>query len=139
MATHMNRKEFGFTVGFAIGLAVLAGIRSVAAQDDPGKPKQSEEKNADKTIDVRVKVSTKGGEPIPDGSYVEISGQEKACGSLQETDSTSRLDTKTGEATFTKLPVCKVTIKAICVGFKVRPKETDLRQYKDAISITIEH
>jgi hypothetical protein len=136
----MKRHAFPITRSVALSFALLAGTSSVAASQE--QPKPAEEK---KTIDVLIKVSTQGGEPVPADSKVEVSGQEQACGELNDPRKT--LDAN-GAATFAKLPACIVSVKAFLRGYiqvgvemngkKLTSKVVDLRQYGNSVSIVME-
>jgi hypothetical protein len=139
----MNHVTITVTTALLTCLALLVPIRSVAvSQTDPDKSQQSgskktEEKKADaKRIEVHVKVSAQDGEPLPPKTLLEISGKEKACGSLNSTDATAMIDEK-GEATF-NLPVCKVTVKINVALYIPAIKQVDLASYKSPIVLTLE-
>ena len=124
----------------ALSVALLAGTSSVALSQEPPNPAGEK-----RTVDVLVKVSTQNGEPLPSDSKVEVSGQEQACGEMNDPRKT--LDVK-GEATFAKLPVCVVSIKAFLKGYiqvriemngkKLTSKAVDLRQYSAPVSVVME-
>jgi len=109
----------------------VAGLAAAAAQDESKAPA----KQPPKTIDVRVRVSTKGGEPVPAGSQVEISGKEDACGILATQDATGHI--RNGEVTFT-VAVCRVAIKTRVDGYIQDRKDVDLRQYQPPIALLVE-
>jgi hypothetical protein len=139
----MNLNKITVTTAVLMCLALLVPIPSVAVtQSDSDKSQQSEdkkteEKKADaKRIEVRVKVSAKDGKPLPSRTVVEISGKEKACGSLNSTDATAKIDEK-GEATFS-LPVCRVTIKVNVDMYFPAIKQVDLADYKSPIVLALE-
>jgi hypothetical protein len=130
----------------AAGLVCLSLITLVpsfaVSQTDSSKPQQSEgskpeEKKAEaKKIEVHVKVSAKDGKPLPAKTIVEISGKEKACGSLNSNDETEAID-ENGEATFS-LPVCKVTVKVNVALYIPAIKQVDLANYKSPIELLLE-
>src|SRR5215470_5317961 len=95
-------------VSFIAGITIYALTLATAAFS------QETVTESRKTLEVKIKVTTKGGEPIPDDSKVEVSGQEAACGSFN--DLKKSLDGN-GETTFSSVPACIVSIKALVGGF----------------------
>ena len=136
----MKRLAFQITRSVALSVALLAGTSSVATSQEPPNPAGEK-----RTVDVLVKVSTQSGEPLPSDSKVEVSGQEQACGEMNDPRKT--LDAN-GQVTFARLPVCVVSIKAFLKGYiqvriemngkKLTSKAVDLRQYSAPVSVVME-
>jgi hypothetical protein len=139
----MRPDKITITAAALTCLALMIPIPSFAVfQTDSNKPQQSEgnkteEKKAEgKKIEVHVKVSAKDGKPLPPKTMVEISGKEKACGSLNSNDETEAIDEE-GEATFS-LPVCKITVKVNVALYIPAIKQIDLANYKSPIELFLE-
>jgi hypothetical protein len=139
----MNLDKITVIIAVRTCLALLVFIPSVAVpqtdldRSQQNEGKKTEEKKTDaKKIEVHVKVSTKDGKPLPPKTSVEISGKEKACGSLNSNDATAIIDEK-GEAIFS-LPVCKVTVKVNVTLYIPAMKPIDLAAYKSPIVLTLE-
>jgi hypothetical protein len=134
----MNLDKITVIIAVRTCLALLVFIPSVAVpqtdldRSQQNEGKKTEEKKTDaKKIEVHVKVSTKDGKPLPPKTSVEISGKEKACGSLNSNDATAIIDEK-GEAIFS-LPV-KVNVTLYIPAMK----PIDLAAYKSPIVLTLE-
>lgn len=134
----MCHDKITLTATFLACLALPVSIFSVAAfQIDSDQPQLSEGKKAEaKKIEVHVRVSAKDGKPLPPKTVVEISGKEKACGSLNSRDETETIDEK-GEAKFS-LPVCKITVKVNVALYIPAIKQVDLADYKSPIVLTLD-
>ena len=131
------------------GLSAMTVAASVAfPQDEPPQATQpgadaadarkADEKKAEpKAVDVRFKVSIKGGGDVPANTKIEISGREDACGPLQTEDATSTVNDK-GEAVFKNLPPCKVTYKVNRSPYLPVRQLFDLAGYKEPIQISLQ-
>jgi hypothetical protein len=96
-------------------------------------------------VDVKIKVAISTGDPLPDDTRIEVSAQEQACGQLN--DPRKPLDSN-GEATFAKMPVCVISVKALLKGYiqvriemngrKLTSRAVDLREYANTLSIVME-
>ena len=124
-------------VGILIGclLPLLTAFAAPAFQ--AGDKKTEEKKSSPKSVDVHLKVSVKGDGTLPPNTKAEISGQEPACGALSSTDETAIID-EHGDAVFTGLPVCKVTIKVSVKSYLPWRATTDLAAYNSPSTIALE-
>jgi hypothetical protein len=124
-------------VGILIGclMPMLDTLSAPASQETDKKTEQKT--SPSKSIDVRLKVSVRGDGTIPPNNKAEISGQEPACGALNSNDATAIID-EHGDAFFTGVPVCKVTIKVNVKSYIPSRTTTDLATYKSPIMITLE-
>ena len=125
---------------------VLAGLvltgGDVLSQDIADNPVAGETRTVDRPaevakIEVRIKVTTTDGRPLPANSKVEISGQEPACGVLSSNDQFATIDAH-GEAVFRDIPACKVTIKINVSLYVFLRKAVDLANFKSPITLSLE-
>jgi hypothetical protein len=127
-------------------LLCLGLIRATAAvswvQSEPDKPKTGDTpKPSDKTdksppadsvMTVRFKISAEKSPTLPTQSKIEMSGADEKCKDVQGSQYI-----KSGEVTFTKLPVCKIKLTIFITGFNSQIVSIDLAKYKEPILIMV--
>lgn len=127
-------------------LLCLGLVRATAAvsllQAEPDKPKTGETPKpndktdnrppADTTMTVRFKISAENKPAIPTESKVEMSGTNEKCKNVQGSQVI-----KSGEVTFTKVPLCKIKLKFFITGFNTKSVVVDLANYKEPMLISI--
>ena len=119
----------------AVGFVLLFLTVGVAVSQDSSS---KADENKTKLIEVRVQVSTQDGKTLPANSMVEISGQEKACGSSLNSNDARTAINQQGEAIFREVPVCKVTVKLNLNLYVPFRKVLDLADYKAPIKVILE-
>jgi hypothetical protein len=121
----MINKVLAITASALMCLAAFSiAVAAPRSQDDSGKSKKAE--TSQPSITVHIKVSAEGANPLPDQSSVQLKGSGD-CGTLSRK---GELDAD-GKATFSGLPVCKVTLRIFITGFETKSKDVDLADYKN--------
>jgi hypothetical protein len=123
----MHHSRASFVLGCVLALLAAAG------QDDD---KKKDDKKSSKSVDVHLKVSVKGAGTLPSNTKAEVSGGEAPCGALSSNDVTAIIEQ--GEAVFSGLPVCNVTIKVTAKGYLPWKAVVDLAGYKAPITAVLE-
>ena len=118
-------------------LMPLCVVSSISGfQSDHDKPKTGDkfEKKGpgDSVINVRFRISAENKETLPTQSKVELSGADDKCKNVH-----GNQDIKSGEVTFSKLPVCKVKLKIFVTGFNTQVVVVDLAGYQEPMSVVL--
>ena len=90
--------------------------------------------DSDSTITIDIKVSAEGIETLPQGSTIELKGDDESCKDLRRPEEPIGPD---GEVAFSDLPVCKVKLSIFITGFDFKTTVVDLAKYKGPIQIRV--
>jgi hypothetical protein len=88
----------------------------------------------DSSILLHIKISAQGMEAVPNGSSIDLKGNQETCRKLERTQ-----NLQAGNATFPDLPVCKVQLRIFITGFNTLLVCVDLANYQDPLRILVKH
>lgn len=121
-------------LGAITACLALGSATAVLAPVDPAeKPAEEATKAVEKpsAITMRIAVSAEGMERLPEGSRVELKG-ENGCKNLERGQMIL-----SGGALFPDLPLCKVKLRIFITGFPTKAASLDLTNYKRPITVVV--
>ncbi len=127
----MNKPWLRYGPALPVLLSLCILLSPATGQDATKKDdtkKSGPGRSGGSRITVHIKLTAEGATTLPQGSFIEMKGDEQRCAAL---DRKSDLDAQ-GNVQFRDLPVCKVVLKIFVTGFETQKAPVDLSRYKDA-------